>query len=216
MMMKRLTLMQRINKRSFDIFCAFIGLILSLSIILIAFVVASFDTKSNGFFTQLRVGKEGKLFRVIKIKTMRKVEGMDTTVTKTSDARITKIGAFFRKTKIDELPQLFNVLIGKMSFVGPRPDVPGFADNLVGDERAILSLRPGITGPATLVFRKEEDILENQDNPEKYNREVIFPQKVKINLQYIEKYSFWKDIKYIVITIFPAIFTDEHYEILND
>lgn len=215
-MKKEMSLFQRFLKRSFDFFVAFIGLILSSWIILFAFIISTIDTRSNGFFTQLRVGKGGKLFRVIKIKSMRKVEGIETTVTKSSDARITKAGAFFRKTKIDELPQLFNVMIGKMSFVGPRPDVPGFADQLEGKDQAILLLRPGITGPATLVFRNEEELLENQEDPESYNREVIFPKKVELNLKYIENYSFWKDIKYILATIVPSLFPNIEEEILNE
>lgn len=215
-MNEEMSLQQRFLKRSFDFIVAFIGLILSFWIILIAFIIATIDTRSNGFFTQLRVGKGGKLFRVIKIKSMRKVQGIETTVTKSSDSRITKSGAFFRKTKIDELPQLFNVLIGKMSFVGPRPDVPGFADKLEGKDRAILSLRPGITGPATLVFRNEEELLENQEDPEVYNREVLFPKKVEINLKYIENYTFWKDIKYILATIVPSFFPNIEEEILNE
>lgn len=215
-MKEEMSLQQRFLKRSFDFIFAFIGLILSSWIILIAFIIATIDTRSNGFFTQLRVGKGGKLFRVIKIKTMRNMEGIETTVTKSSDARITRAGAFFRKTKIDELPQLFSVMMGKMSFVGPRPDVPGFADKLEDKDRAILSLRPGITGPATLVFRNEEDILENQENPEVYNKEVIFPKKVKLNLKYLENYSFWKDIKYILATIVPSLFPNIEQEILNE
>jgi lipopolysaccharide/colanic/teichoic acid biosynthesis glycosyltransferase len=106
-----------------------------------------------------------------------------------------------RTAKIDELPQLLNVLVGQMSFVGPRPDVPGFADALVGAERVILSVRPGITGPATLRFRNEEEILSLQSDPEAYNREVIFPEKVRLNRQYVESYSFWADLKYIYLTV---------------
>lgn len=212
----RLSLFQRFLKRTFDFFCALIGLLLTLWIILIAFFMATIDTRSNGFFIQKRVGKRGKLFRVIKIKTMRSMDGVNTTVTTTSDVRITKLGAFFRKTKIDELPQLINVLLGKMSLVGPRPDVPGFADLLVGNDSAILDLRPGITGPATLIFRDEEILLKQQDDPEMYNRETIFPTKVKINLRYIETYSFWKDVKLILATVVPSLFPQIDEEILNE
>ena len=214
-MSSRLSLTNRFIKRSFDFMVAFVGLIATSWIILIAFVIACIDTRSNGFFTQLRVGKDGKLFRVIKIKSMRKIEGVDTNVTQSSDVRITKSGAFFRKTKIDELPQLINVVLGQMSFVGPRPDVPGFADELEGEERAILNLRPGITGPATLVFRNEEELLEQQDNPEAYNRDVIFPKKVEINLKYLENYSFIKDLKYIIATVIPSLYPNIKEEILN-
>lgn len=135
---------------------------------------------------------------------MRSDSFFQTTVTTDTDPRITRLGRFFRKTKLDELPQLIHVLLGQMSFVGPRPDVPGFADNLSGDDRIILSVRPGITGPATLKYRNEESILAGQDDPERYNDEVIFPDKVRLNKEYVENYSFRKDIKYIWQTIFPG------------
>jgi lipopolysaccharide/colanic/teichoic acid biosynthesis glycosyltransferase len=115
--------------------------------------------------------------------------------------RITKSGALFRKTKIDELPQLFNVLFGSMSFVGPRPDVVGFADMLEGEDRIILSIRPGITGPASLKYKDEESLLAEQENPEQYNRDVIWPDKVKINRVYIREWSLRKDVDYIKKTV---------------
>ncbi len=192
---------QKFQKRAFDISLAVAGLLVSWWLILLAWLAASIDTRSNGFFIQNRVGKNGKIFRVIKIKTMRPVAYFDTTVTRRGDPRITSLGAFLRRTKIDELPQLWNVLLGEMSFVGPRPDVPGFADTLKGDARAILSIRPGITGPATLKYRSEEDLLAAQDEPEVYNREVIWPDKVQINLNYIRHWSLGRDIKYILDTV---------------
>lgn len=146
---------------------------------------------------------KGKLFDVVKLRTMRDVAGIDTTATTRTDPRITKGGAFLRRFKLDELPQLWNVLTGDMSFVGPRPDVPGFADKLTGKDRIILSVRPGITGPATLKYKDEEEILAKQKNPDRYNREVIWPEKVTINREYIENYSFFKDIYYIFKTIMP-------------
>jgi len=124
------------------------------------------------------------------------------TITTAQDARITRLGAFFRRTKLDELPQLWNVLKGEMSFVGPRPDVPSYVDYLQGEDRMILSVRPGITGPATLKYRNEEELLAQQTDPETYNREVIFPDKVRLNRQYVENYSFWADLAYIWQTIF--------------
>jgi lipopolysaccharide/colanic/teichoic acid biosynthesis glycosyltransferase len=141
-------------------------------------------------------------FKVIKLRTMRNIASINTTVTSLNDPRITPLGHFLRKTKIDELPQLINVFLGQMSFVGPRPDVPGFADRLMGEDRIILSVRPGITGPATLKYREEEELLAGQDNPEKYNDEIIFPDKVRLNREYVANYSFWKDIQYIYQTIF--------------
>lgn len=192
---------QSFLKRSFDFLVAFAGLIAVWWLILIAYIAATLDTRSSGFFIQTRVGKDGRVFRVVKIKTMRPDNKTTTTVTQFGDPRITALGAFFRKTKIDELPQLWNVLLGQMSFVGPRPDVPGYADRLEGEDRAVLSLRPGITGPATLKYRDEEKILAAQDDPERYNREVIYPDKVKINLQYIRDWSFSGDLRYILSTV---------------
>jgi lipopolysaccharide/colanic/teichoic acid biosynthesis glycosyltransferase len=189
-------------KRAFDIMVSAVGLCLGWWIIGLAYLLAGRDTGMNGFFMQDRVGRNGKTFKVIKIRTMRPVQGVETVVTTDQDPRITRLGRFWRKTKIDELPQLINVLKGDMSFVGPRPDVPGFADRLVGDERLVLSIRPGITGPATLKYRDEEQILMGVEDPEAYNREIIFPDKVRINLEYIREYSFWKDLKYIWVTVF--------------
>ncbi len=133
---------------------------------------------------------------------MKNVEGLDTTVTSSKDPRITKFGQFLRRTKLDELPQLWNVLKGDMSLVGPRPDVSGFADQLTGEDRIILSIRPGITGLATLTFRKEEELLANQKNPERYNREVIWPEKVRLNKLYIKKYRQQLDFEILVKTFF--------------
>jgi len=188
-------------KRLFDIAASTIGLLLTGFIIIIAALLATLDTRRNGFFTQARVGKEGKLFNVIKIRTMRENASFVTSVTTKDDPRITALGKFFRRTKIDELPQLINVFLGQMSFVGPRPDVPGYADKPSGEDRIILTVRPGITGPATLKYKNEEEILAKQSDPEKYNTEIIFPDKVKLNREYVENYSFWKDIGYIIKTV---------------
>jgi len=117
------------------------------------------------------------------------------------ESRITPLGAQLRKYKLDELPELWNVLLGEMSFVGPRPDVPGYADTLTGEDCDVLKLRPGITGPASLKYRNEEDILAKMDDPLKYNDEVIFPDKVRINLYYLHHYSFIKDIEMIFATV---------------
>jgi lipopolysaccharide/colanic/teichoic acid biosynthesis glycosyltransferase len=196
-----LSFWQGILKRSFDITFSLIGLALTSWLIMFAWLVASLDTRSNGFFIQKRVGLGGKLFNVFKIKTMRSADSINTTVTQRGDPRITRLGAFFRGSKIDELPQLWNVLLGDMSFVGPRPDVPGFADRLEGAERALLSIRPGITGPATLADRNAEELLARQDDPEAYNQEVIWPDKVRINLDYICKWSLRGDLQYIINTV---------------
>jgi len=196
-----LTLKQRTLKRSFDLIGATLGLLLTFWLIALTWLLATIDTRSNGFFTQKRVGRNGKLFTVVKLKTMRPSREHQTTITQSGDPRITSLGRFFRKTKLDELPQLWNVLVGDMSFVGPRPDVPGYADKLTGEERLILSLRPGITGPATLAYRDEEALLAQQDDPERYNDEVIYPDKVRINLNYIRHWRFRDDLRYIWKTV---------------
>lgn len=192
----------RVTKRLFDIIFSLLGLLLTGWLILPAIAIAAIETRSSGLFSQARVGRNGELFMVYKIRTMYLREDTGSTVTTLNDSRITGSGRIFRKAKIDELPQLFNVLIGQMSFVGPRPDVPGFADLLTGENAIVLSIRPGITGPATLKYKNEEYLLSLQTDPEKYNAEVIFPDKVRINREYVEKYSLWKDLGYIWETVF--------------
>ena len=197
-----LTSTQASLKRGFDLCLALIALSVSWWLILISATLASLDTRSNGFFMQERVGQHGRRFRVVKIKTMRPDAKFTTTVTRAGDSRITTLGGCFRRTKLDELPQLWNVLRGDMSFVGPRPDVPGFADQLTGQDRSVLSLRPGITGPATLAYRDEEEILAAQADAERYNKEVIYPDKVRLNLEYIRNWSLAGDVRYIWQTVF--------------
>jgi len=196
-----LTPADKVQKRLFDIALSVVGICIAWGIMLVAWIIASFETRSNGLFMQKRIGEDGKPFLVFKIKTMKTIEGKKSTVTTSSDIRITKSGKFFRRWKIDELPQLFNVLLGTMSFVGPRPDVAGFADQLEGDDRIILSLRPGITGPASLKYKDEEALLAKQKDPERYNRDVIWLDKIEINKTYIEEWSFAKDLSYILKTI---------------
>ncbi|TQV64179.1 MAG: sugar transferase [Sulfurovum sp.] len=195
-----LSLKQRAIKRSFDIALSLFGIIFGFWVIFIAFVVASIETRSCGLFIQRRVGLHGKLFGVFKIKTMKDSEYIDT-ITASNDTRITSSGKFFRATKIDELPQLFNVLFGDMSFVGPRPDVEGYADRLKGEDRDILKIRPAITGPATLKYKNEEEILASTEDKNHYNDTVIWPDKVRINKEYIKNWSLMGDINYIMKTI---------------
>ena len=161
-------------------------------------LIATIDTKEIGLFTQERIGKRGKPFKIYKIRTMRGVQKSSIT---TSEHSVTTIGKFFRDLKLDELPQLINILKGEMSFVGPRPDVKGYADALIGEDRIILTFKPGITGPAQLKYRNEEEILSQVDDPIWYNDHVIWTDKVKINKIYVENWSFKKDIKYIIQTI---------------
>jgi lipopolysaccharide/colanic/teichoic acid biosynthesis glycosyltransferase len=188
---------QRFVKRMFDFLLSLVGILLFWWLIFLAWLVASIETRSNGLFFQNRVGKDGKNFSVIKIKTMYYSKGTSKNITTSNDPRITKIGGFFRRTKIDEFPQLWNVLIGNMSFVGPRPDVSGYADRLFGSDSIILTVRPGITGPASLKYKDEEYLLAEQNDPVKYNDNVIWPDKVEINRNYIRDYQFINDIRYI-------------------
>jgi len=181
-------------KRSFDLVFSII-LIPVLIIPIITFVVvATLDTGQFGLFMQKRVGQHARLFHIYKIRTLKK----ETHILGHLDLSATRFGKFLRRYKLDELPQIFNVFIGQMSFVGPRPDVQGFADELKGDDRLILNIKPGITGPATLKYRDEEVILSQQLDPETYNRTIIWPDKVKINKKYIDNYSFSLDLNFIL------------------
>ena len=192
---------QQFVKRVFDLFFSFFGLIIFLLPILILMIFASFSTQKFGLFSQKRVGRNGKLFKIFKIRTMKVKIPKEDFITLKNDDRITPFGKFLRAYKLDELPQLYNVLVGDMSLVGPRPDVSGYADYLEGEDRIILSIKPGITGPATIKFKNEEDLLSDQKNPKKYNDDVIWPEKIKINKQYIQEWSLFNDIKCIVNTI---------------
>ncbi|WP_245888671.1 sugar transferase [Halomonas denitrificans] len=194
-------------KRTFDLVMSVLLLALLWPVILLAAWAAALDTGASGFFLQERIGREGRPFRVVKLRTMRPLSG--TTVTTLGDPRITPFGRLLRRSKLDELPQLFNVVVGQMSFVGPRPDVPGFADALGDNERVILSVRPGITGPATLKYRNEEALLAGMAAPERYNREVIFPDKVRLNRDYVLHWSFIMDLVYLWRTVFSTPYREK-------
>lgn len=188
-------------KYIFDRVVSLIGL-LALCPVLIAVAILVKIKMPGGpiFFTQKRVGRDGKLFTMYKFRSMT-VDHDGSSVSVAGESRITPLGAKLRKYKLDELPELWNVLVGDMSFVGPRPDVPGYADALIGEDREVLKLRPGITGPASLKYRNEEELLATVGDPKKYNDEVIFPDKVRINRFYLHHYSFWMDIKMIFATV---------------
>ena len=180
---------------------ALFGLIFLSPVLLIVAILIKVKMPGGPvIFKQKRVGQHGKLFTMYKFRSMAVGHG-GSSVSVAGESRITPLGAKLRKYKLDELPELWNVLTGDMSFVGPRPDVPGYADMLQGEDRRMLELKPGITGPASLKYRNEEEILALQDNPIKYNDEVIFPDKVKINLKYLDNWSFFEDIKIIVYTV---------------
>jgi lipopolysaccharide/colanic/teichoic acid biosynthesis glycosyltransferase len=159
-----------------------------LPVLVLTILLAAISTASSGIFTQTRIGQHSKPFTLYKLRTMKNGE-------------VTRIGKLLRKTKIDELPQLFNILKGDMSFVGPRPDVPGYYDQLQGEDRRVLLLKPGLTSLAAIKYRKEEELLAHQEHPLLYNDQVIFPDKVRMNLEYLNKKSVWYDIKIICLTI---------------
>lgn len=185
----------------FDRLMALIGLLVLWPVLLVVAVLIRVKMPGGPvIFKQKRVGRKGKLFTMYKFRSMTVGHG-GSSVSVAGESRITPLGAKLRHYKLDELPELWNVLTGDMSFVGPRPDVPGYADQLVGDDREVLKLRPGITGPASLKYRDEEDLLALQPDPQKYNDEVIFPDKVRINLYYLHHYSFVKDIEMIFCTV---------------
>lgn len=196
-----LSLEQRFVKRSFDLIFSALGLLFTFWIIIICWFVIYVHDFNNGFFFQERVGRYGRKFKIVKLRTMKFDPFSSQNVTTSRDTRITKFGSFLRRFKIDELPQLYNVVCGDMSLVGPRPDVTGFADALIGEEKIILTVRPGITGPASLTFRDEETLLAVQQDPVKYNREVIWPQKVQINYMYVKNWSLRTDLLYIFRTL---------------
>lgn len=188
-------------KRLFDIIASFTGLILLFPLFLIVGALIKLRMPGPVFFCQLRAGRHAKLFTIYKFRTMIPQHG-GSTISVKGENRITGLGAILRKYKIDELPELWNVLIGDMSFVGPRPDMPEYADRLKGEERLILELRPGITGPASLKYANEEELLFSEPDPIKYNNEIIWPDKVKLNLDYYHTRSLIKDINIIFSTIF--------------
>lgn len=190
-----------IAKYLFDRIMAFVGLIVLSPVLLVVWMLIRVKMPDGpAVFTQKRVGKDGKLFTMYKFRSM-SAHHSGSTVSVAGESRITPLGARLRRYKLDELPELWNVLIGDMSFVGPRPDVPGYADKLEGDDRRVLQLRPGITGPASLKYRDEEVLLASQANPQEFNDKVIYPDKVRINLYYLDHYSFLADIKMIFATV---------------
>ncbi len=192
---------QQVLKRIFDLFFSLIGLFIFFIPVIVLIFLATISTKKFGLYTQKRVGKHAILFTMFKIRTMKGDED-EVFMSLKGNKRITTFGKFLRKFKLDELPQLFNVFMGSMSLVGPRPDVVGYADELLGSDKIILTIKPGITGPATIKFKNEEIILESQINPLKYNDEVIWKEKIRINKKYIEDWTLIGDLKFILKTIF--------------
>lgn len=199
----------------FDRIVSFLGLLFLWPVLLIVAILVKVKMPGGpAFFVQKRVGRGGKLFKCHKFRTMT-MKHSGSSVSVAGDSRITPLGAKLRHYKLDELPELWDVLIGNMSFVGPRPDVPGYADQLQGDDRDVLKLRPGITGPATLKYRLEDEMIAEyvaqrqqqgdtrsaQEIAVEYNDTVIYPDKVRLNCYYYRHYSFVKDIQMLFCTV---------------
>jgi lipopolysaccharide/colanic/teichoic acid biosynthesis glycosyltransferase len=200
-----------IIKRIFDFIFSLLGLLVLIPVLLVIALLIKWKMPGPVFFIQTRVGQNARLFNMVKFRSM-KVLHDGSTVSVKGESRITPLGAKLRKYKLDELPELWNVLKGDMSIVGPRPDVPGYADKLQGFDRDILALKPGITGPASLKYRNEEELLVVQDDPIRYNDEVIFPDKVRINRNYLEHWSFGLDIKIIIYTLIGKSMEESYFK----
>lgn len=192
-------------KRGLDLLVVLASAPLTLSLGVLAWAVVRLTGLESGLYRQERVGAEGRTFTILKIRTMRGGAEADGPVTIEGDPRVTGPGRWLRRAKLDELPQLWNVLRGDMSLVGPRPDVPGFADLLAGDDRIVLAARPGITGPATLAFRDEEALLGRVSDPERFNLLVLFPAKVRMNRAYVENLSLRGDLRILAATAFRPL-----------
>jgi lipopolysaccharide/colanic/teichoic acid biosynthesis glycosyltransferase len=195
--------MKLTSKRISDNIFSLFGLVVFAPLFIIIALLIKITSEGPVIFKQKRIGQYGKLFTIYKFRTM-KVNNDKNTISVKGDSRITAIGRILRKYKLDELPELWNVFIGDMSFVGPRPDVPIYTEYFAGENRKVLNLKPGITGPATLKYSNEEELLAKVEDPIKYNNEIIFPDKIRINLDYMENQSFCLDIKIMWQTLFRS------------
>ena len=182
----------------FDRALSLVLLIVLMPVLLLVAIVILLTSGAPVFYIQERIGQNAKPFKLIKFRTMKGEE--ESPVAAAELNRITRVGRWLRRTKIDELPELLNIFVGDMSFVGPRPDVAGYADKLEGDDRRLLTMKPGLTGVASLKYRNEEDLLAAQPNPQEYNDKVIWPDKVRLNLLYMERQSLWLDVKVLICT----------------
>ncbi len=180
---------QALVKPFFDVVTAIVLLVFFLPLFLVVSFVLWIIHGASPIFKQIRVGKNAKLFTIYKFKTINR------------EGKSTPFMQFLRRSKIDELPQLWNIIKGEMSFVGPRPDIEGYYDQLIGDDRRVLQLKPGITGRASLKYANEEALLAQQENPLAYNDKVLFPDKVNINLAYLERISFKEDVNILLKTV---------------
>ena len=195
-------------KRLFDIVASTLGLLILSPVFIIVAIWIKLDSPGPVFYRQTRVGRYNKDFRIFKFRSMRVGSDKGSLVTIGGrDPRVTRSGYFIRKFKIDELPQLINVFVGDMSLVGPRPEVRHYVDYWTEKQMRVLDVRPGITDPASIRFRNENELLEKADDPERYYIDVIMQEKIKLYLDYVEKSSFWYDVKLIFLT-FKVIITE--------
>ncbi|MDO4690254.1 MAG: sugar transferase [Fusobacterium sp.] len=194
-----------IRKRVFDLFFSILGLIFFFPIFLIIAVFIKLDSSGEVFFRQIRITKDGEKFKIYKFRTMKKDTEGNKQITVGQDSRVTKVGNFLRKTKLDELPQLINIIKGEMSFVGPRPEVPKYVAYYTEEQKEILKVKAGITDYASIYFSNESEILGIQEDPEDYYIKNIMPYKIELNKKYIEEMGLITDIKIIVLTILKII-----------
>lgn len=193
--------------RAFDVVCAAAGMVLLLPVFLALSIAILLDDGRPVFFSQIRIGRNGRPFRIWKFRTMR-AESKGSTITASGDCRVTRTGAALRRWKLDELPQLFNVLAGHMSLVGPRPEVPQYVEPEAPAWKAVLRVRPGITDLASLMFRHEEKLLGTAQDPEAFYRESVLPAKLRLNLSYLGSRSFTRDLRLILLTIRYSLFPE--------
>ena len=191
-------------KRAFDIVCSLLGLVVLSPLLLVVSLLVAVTSPGGVFFRQERIGKGGKPFRIFKFRSMRK-DNAGLKITTGNDSRITPVGRFLRKSKIDELPQLINVLVGDMSFVGPRPEVADYVNLYTPYQRQVLLVRPGITDYASIAYRNENDLLAGAEDPEKMYIEQIMPDKIELNMKYLREISPLADIKLILKTIAAVV-----------
>ncbi len=197
-------------KRLFDFTFSLVVLILFIPVFCIISLLIKFKMPGPVFFSQVRIGQHGTHFMMYKFRTMT-VDHKGNSISVKGETRVTKLGAILRNYKLDELPELFNIIKGEMSLVGPRPDVPGYADKLTGDDRLILELKPGLTGPASIKYYNEEELMANQADPKSYNDAEIFPDKVRINLNYYQHRNFFLDLKIILYTIIRKKLSEPYF-----
>lgn len=196
-----LTKTQRIYKRVFDFTITVLIIPILIIPLILLVILATLDTGQFGLFAQTRIGENGRPFKLLKVRTLKGSQHESVEAIMNSK---TQLGGWMRRSKLDELPQVFNILVGQMSWVGPRPDIPGYADRLEGEDRIMLTVKPGLTGPATLKYKHEEALLMKQDDPDLYNDTVLWPDKVRINMEYVRSWSLRKDIGFIWASIFGS------------